>query len=45
MRVACPNCNTAYNIDDAKIPPSGANLKCVKCKTSFPVKREAAGPA
>lgn len=38
MRVACPNCNTAYNIDDAKIPATGANLKCAKCKTTFPVK-------
>ncbi|MBI5546279.1 MAG: zinc-ribbon domain-containing protein [Deltaproteobacteria bacterium] len=41
MRVACPNCKTAYNVDDAKIPATGANLKCAKCKASFPVKKEA----
>ncbi|HEY3446159.1 MAG TPA: tetratricopeptide repeat protein [Myxococcales bacterium] len=45
MRVACPSCNTAYNIDDAKIPATGANLKCAKCKTTFPVKHQAAAGA
>ncbi|MGI5861662.1 MAG: tetratricopeptide repeat protein [Myxococcales bacterium] len=41
MRVACPSCKTVYNVDDAKIPASGANLKCAKCKASFPVKKSA----
>ncbi len=49
MRVSCPACHTAYNVDEAKIPPGGANLKCAKCKGSFPVRRgagaePAAGP-
>jgi predicted Zn finger-like uncharacterized protein len=45
MRVSCPYCNTTYNVDSAKIPPGGANLKCAKCKNAFPVKPQAAAPA
>ncbi|MFN7134772.1 MAG: zinc-ribbon domain-containing protein, partial [Myxococcales bacterium] len=42
MRVTCPSCSTAYNVDDKKIPASGATLKCAKCKSSFPVRPGAA---
>jgi predicted Zn finger-like uncharacterized protein len=42
MRVTCPNCSTAYNIDDGKVPPGGAKLKCAKCQTMFPIGRSGA---
>src|SRR5437016_6878529 len=38
MRVSCPSCSTAYNIDDKRIPAGGAKLKCAKCQTTFPIK-------
>src|SRR5688572_28690014 len=44
MRVACPSCKTQYNIDDARIPPGGAKLKCAKCQTTFPLRANEAVP-
>jgi predicted Zn finger-like uncharacterized protein len=38
MKVSCPSCQTNYNIDDKRIPPGGAKLKCAKCQTTFPIK-------
>src|SRR5579871_1405072 len=38
MRVSCPSCQTNYNIDDKRIPPGGAKLKCTRCQTTFPIK-------
>ncbi|HYX93151.1 MAG TPA: zinc-ribbon domain-containing protein, partial [Myxococcaceae bacterium] len=38
MRVTCPFCQTKYNIDDKRVPPGGAKLKCAKCKSLFPIK-------
>src|ERR671931_302375 len=38
MRVTCPSCQTKYNIDDKRVPPGGAKLKCARCKTLFPIK-------
>jgi predicted Zn finger-like uncharacterized protein len=43
MRVTCPSCQAAYNIDDQRIPPGGAKLKCSRCQTLIPVR--AAAPA
>ena len=31
MIVKCNKCNTKYKINDAKIPPKGAILRCRKC--------------
>jgi len=45
MRANCPSCNTAYQVDDAKIPPTGAKLKCSKCSTLFPIGGKAAASA
>jgi predicted Zn finger-like uncharacterized protein len=42
MKVSCPSCGTNYNIDDKRIPSGGAKLKCAKCQSTFPIKREAA---
>src|SRR5262249_5399622 len=39
MRVTCPSCQTAYNIDERRIPPGGAKLKCSTCQTLIPLRR------
>jgi len=45
MRVTCPSCQTAYNIDERRIPPGGAKLKCSTCQTLIPLRpSEAAAP-
>ncbi|HYH99476.1 tetratricopeptide repeat protein [Hyalangium sp.] len=38
MKVSCPTCQTNYNIDDKRIPPGGAKLKCAKCQNTFPIR-------
>jgi predicted Zn finger-like uncharacterized protein len=38
MKVSCPSCQTNYNIDDKRIPPGGAKLKCARCQNTFPIK-------
>ncbi|WP_257454246.1 tetratricopeptide repeat protein [Archangium lipolyticum] len=38
MKVSCPSCQTNYNIDDKRIPPGGAKLKCARCQQTFPIK-------
>jgi len=35
MIVTCPNCQTRYNLPDAKVPPGGAKVKCSKCAHVF----------
>jgi predicted Zn finger-like uncharacterized protein len=47
MKVSCPSCQTNYNIDDKRIPPGGAKLKCARCQNTFPIKPggEATAPA
>ena len=45
MRITCPSCQTAYNIDERRIPPGGAKLKCSTCQTLIPLRPpEAAAP-
>ena len=38
MKVSCQSCNSVLNIDDKKIPPGGARIKCPTCQNVFPVK-------
>ncbi len=45
MKVSCPSCQTHYNIDDKRIPPGGAKLKCAKCQTMFPISAQSAAVA
>ncbi|XXF79811.1 tetratricopeptide repeat protein [Myxococcaceae bacterium GXIMD 01537] len=42
MKVSCPSCQTTYNIDDKRIPPGGAKLKCARCQNTFPIKADTA---
>ena len=43
MRIQCPNCPAAYELDDARVPPAGLSIKCPKCKTPFTVHRPKPG--
>ncbi|HLM44325.1 MAG TPA: zinc-ribbon domain-containing protein, partial [Myxococcaceae bacterium] len=45
MKVSCPSCQTNYNIDDKRIPPGGAKLKCARCQNTFPIKPPSEGVA
>ena len=38
MRVACPNCQARYNLDERKLPPGGAKVRCPKCKGAIVVR-------
>lgn len=37
MIVACPSCETKYNLPDDKIPAKGLKVKCAKCEHVFRV--------
>ncbi|MFL5311909.1 MAG: tetratricopeptide repeat protein [Myxococcales bacterium] len=43
MRIQCPNCPAAYELDDGRVPPAGLSIKCPKCKTPFTVHRAKPG--
>jgi superkiller protein 3 len=38
MRVQCSHCGAQGNVDAAKIPPQGANIKCPRCQNLFFIK-------
>ncbi len=40
MIVECTGCKTKYKIPDERIPESGVEVRCPKCKVIFAVKRE-----
>jgi len=43
MKITCPNCKTAYNIDISKIPvipEGGITTTCPKCKGKIPITLE-----
>jgi predicted Zn finger-like uncharacterized protein len=42
MRVGCPHCHAAYNLDDRRVPATGLNVRCPKCRETFPVRPAAA---
>ncbi|HZX96749.1 MAG TPA: tetratricopeptide repeat protein [Myxococcales bacterium] len=45
MKISCPNCSAAYELDDSRVPPAGLSIKCPKCKNPFTVQRPRAGDA
>lgn len=45
MIVACPNCQSKYNLPEEKIAPKGSKVRCARCKEVFTVKPPAAEPA
>ena len=40
MKAQCPSCETAYRIDDSKIPEKGIHARCPKCQTHIFLKKE-----
>lgn len=41
MIVECAQCRTKFRLDEARIGPRGAKVRCSKCSTAFVVKRPA----
>ena len=39
MIVDCESCHTRFKLDEARIPATGAKVRCSRCKTAFIVKR------
>ena len=33
MLIVCPSCATSYNVDTAKLPAAGRQVRCVRCRT------------
>ncbi|HEY6947863.1 MAG TPA: zinc-ribbon domain-containing protein, partial [Gemmatimonadales bacterium] len=42
MNVSCPNCNTTYRVDPAKVPETGVRARCAVCSAVFLVRRDGA---
>ncbi|HSE28895.1 MAG TPA: zinc-ribbon domain-containing protein [Gemmatimonadales bacterium] len=45
MTVTCPNCQTVYRIDPAKVPPGGVRARCAVCQGVFAVAPEPSSAA
>src|SRR2546429_866574 len=45
VKISCPNCAAAYELDDSRVPPAGLSIKCPKCKNPFTVHRPKPGEA
>ena len=45
MKISCPSCSAAYELDDARVPPAGLSIKCPKCKKPFTVHKPKGGEA
>jgi predicted Zn finger-like uncharacterized protein len=44
MTITCENCNTRFVLDEARIPPQGARVRCSRCQHRFHVKPPPAQP-
>jgi len=42
--IACPTCKARYRVDEGKIPPNGARLRCARCNGVFIVKQRVTPP-
>ncbi|HZA14937.1 MAG TPA: zinc-ribbon domain-containing protein, partial [Myxococcaceae bacterium] len=43
MQISCPQCATAYELDERVLPPGGAPVQCTRCShvfTAEPPRRE-----
>jgi len=45
VKISCPNCAAAYELDDSRVPTAGLSIKCPKCKKPFTVHRPKADAA
>ena len=39
MKAKCPSCGAVYNVDESKLPESGAHANCAKCKTRLHIEK------
>ncbi len=44
MIVVCERCSTEFHLDDARVPETGARVRCSRCKHAFFVTRPASTP-
>jgi len=35
VRIQCERCSTTYELDDSRLPPSGASVQCTRCQHVF----------
>src|SRR6476620_5439566 len=40
MLIVCPSCSSQYELDAAKLGPSGRKVRCAKCETRWHVEAE-----
>jgi len=40
IKVSCPSCNAAYDVDEHRLPDDGLRMRCPKCSESFQVHRD-----
>ena len=40
IKVSCPSCNAAYDVDELRLPKDGLRMRCPKCSESFQVHRD-----
>src|SRR5688572_7236731 len=46
MNIRCPNCQTVFRVDPARVPATGIRARCSRCAETFFVQRDhAAGTA
>ncbi|MBX2810873.1 MAG: zinc-ribbon domain-containing protein, partial [Myxococcales bacterium] len=45
MNITCPSCKARYAVDDARIPPTGATIRCPSCHHTFVAHHSVSGPA
>ena len=39
MKIRCPSCNVAYEVEYAKIPEKGVHARCSRCKAKFTLQK------
>ena len=44
MKITCRHCGATYNVNEAKIPDSGAKVRCKKCQNSILVEKPKPAP-
>src|SRR5262245_16276181 len=44
VKVECNGCNSPYQVDERRIPPTGLKMRCPKCGTSILVTKPGASP-
>jgi predicted Zn finger-like uncharacterized protein len=40
MNIRCPNCQTVFRVDPARVPAAGVRARCARCSATFTVRRE-----